>query len=234
MATNNGLDLSLLGQTGTGAVVGSVSPTLVSPLSNTIRLSNSGILDNNGVSMLTLQATASAVNNISVVNNIAGQRPYFIAQGSDSNIVLTLEGKGTGGVEIRGTHTNDQANIGYVGEEIESVVLTGAPVSFTSGVTQDLTSISLTAGDWDVYSNIGFTATTVTFLQGWVNTTSNSAPDSAYQTVCSPLATGTRLNLVIPTRRLLLSTTTTIYLSGGASSTGTLTGYGYIWARRAR
>jgi hypothetical protein len=52
---------------------------------------------------------------------------------------------------IKGTTTNDSAAAGYVGEYVESVV--SAVNSPSSGAYGDLTSISLTAGDWDVTLN---------------------------------------------------------------------------------
>ncbi len=138
----------------------------------------------------------------------------------------------TGG--IVGTPTNDNVTAGDVGEYVESVVLASSPVSFTTGVQKDLTTISLTAGDWDVYANLGFTGTTITLNKGWISTTSASEPDSAYESFCFPQSTQIRCNLTIPPRRLSLSGTTTVYVSGQANGTGTITGYGFISARRRR
>lgn len=238
MAVINQVGNSLTGATGTGKFVGETSAVMVTPTigaatGTSLRLSNSGILDNNGVSILTLNSVASAVNYITISNNIAGSRPYFEAIGSDTNIVLSLNGKGTGGVEIEGTSTNDNANTGYVGQVIESVVLASAPGAWTFGAATNLTSISLTAGDWDVYGNVGGVATTITLGQGWINSVSASAPDQAYMANISP-ATAARLNLIVPTRRVSLSSTTTYYISGAFAGSGTLNVYGAIWARRAR
>ena len=58
---------------------------------------------------------------------------------------------------IIGTTAGDTSTAGYVGETISSVILYASRITFTtSSTTQNLTSISLTAGDWDVWGNIYF------------------------------------------------------------------------------
>src|SRR4029077_4886616 len=54
------------------------------------------------------------------------------------------------GDQLLGTATNDNATAGNVGEYIESVIPAGAAIAITSATNTNLTSISLTAGDWDV------------------------------------------------------------------------------------
>jgi hypothetical protein len=51
---------------------------------------------------------------------------------------------------IPGTTTNDSATAGNIGEYIESVIVSGSAVSLVSGTAKNITSISLTAGDWAV------------------------------------------------------------------------------------
>lgn len=64
--------------------------TLTSPKVGT------SILDSNGAALLTITATASAVNGINWTNAATGGTPLIQAQGSDSNIDIEIKGKGTG------------------------------------------------------------------------------------------------------------------------------------------
>jgi len=137
---------------------------------------------------------------------------------------------------IVGTTTNNNASAGYVGEFAES----NATVTLTSNVYTDITSISLTAGDWDVYGNMlyGSSANATTLFGGWTTQTSASYPGNSFSAILS-FNSGTQMSsgqaFAVPYRRYSLSATTTIYLTGVAIfSSGT--GYidGRIYARRVR
>src|SRR5690606_28020394 len=73
----------------------------VKTFSNGFRLSNTGILDANGVAILDFNAVASAVNNLRIQNNIATGSPVMSAVGSDTNIGFQIDSKGTAGVYIK-------------------------------------------------------------------------------------------------------------------------------------
>ena len=143
---------------------------------------------------------------------------------------------------IIGTTTNDSAAAGSVGELVSSVVLFGgSPVSLSSGVDIDLTSISLTAGDWDVWGNATFYTgggTTVVYEQVWLSATSATGPNAALLTSWYFSAAGSAIGTnggAAPSQRFSLSTTTTIYISMNASfAVGTLQAVGGIYARRRR
>lgn len=143
---------------------------------------------------------------------------------------------------IIGTTTNDSAAAGSVGETIESTVLVGAAVSMTSPNAANVTSISLTAGDWDVWGNVATSAnalTTTTLLAAWISTTSATVPtipnSGAYTQYQSAVPAGGAIVVSAGSRRLSLSGTTTVYLSALAVfATNTLSTYGYIGARRRR
>ena len=143
----------------------------------------------------------------------------------------------TGG--IVGTTVADSAASGYVGEVISSTILAASAISLSNGVNANITSISLTAGDWDVYGNVYFICAGSTILliaACTISTVSVTSNDSAYlfQTFPNPIA-GNSTGIVAPTRRINISSTTTIYLvSGQTFSTSTLTGCGSIYARRMR
>ena len=145
---------------------------------------------------------------------------------------------------IIGTTTNNSAAAGSVGELISSVILaSGSLVSLTANTSTDVTSISLTAGDWDVWGNVGFTgqgATVVSSVQGWVSSSSSTQPDAALQTILgwvpgAALYTIIAVGLPVAPLRFSLSGTTTIYLGCRSSfTTGTTSVYGGIYARRKR
>ena len=137
---------------------------------------------------------------------------------------------------IVGTTTNDSASAGYVGELIDS----SGTVSLTSGVSTNVTSISLTAGDWDVNGNVSFatSANVGTQFIGWISVTSASYPGNSVSAALSlssgqPTSNGEFFN--VPYRRYSLASTTTIYLGAQATfSSGTCSVEGRILARRVR
>lgn len=145
---------------------------------------------------------------------------------------------------VIGTTTNNSAAAGSVGEFVSSVVLVGGAVSATNITAFNVTSISLTAGDWDVWGNIcykGGATTNVRLLVGWISSTSATQPsDDNSSNVNYGVAgfvpfTTADLLFTVPGKRFSLSGTTTVYLSGIALfNTSTLSGYGAIYARRRR
>lgn len=139
-----------------------------------------------------------------------------------------------------GTATNDNAAAGKVGEAVRSNIstLTNFPTTNTLG---DLTSISLTAGDWDVDVVLqAFLngATMSSFYAGVSTTSGNSGTglvDGDNRIQQSPPSDVTDTSVVIPSYRFSLSATTTIYLKYLAQYTaGTPQARGRISARRVR
>lgn len=146
---------------------------------------------------------------------------------------------------IIGTTTNDDAAAGSVGEYIESVIVQASATSLTTGTSKTVTSISLTAGDWDVFgcaSFIGGATTNVTIFYSGINTVTNSLPATTNRHTISftstgvvPFATGIATCLPQATKRFSLSSTTTIYLNVASDFTiSTNTAFGFIGARRVR
>lgn len=147
----------------------------------------------------------------------------------------------TGG--IVGTTTNDDADNGIVGQFISSAV-TG--VNFpTSTQFGDLTSIILPHGDWDVsagyYGN--FSGVTGTAEMIGISTTSGNSStglvngDNSFTFLAASAATmPTLLPIYVPTYRMSLASTTTVYLKFQATYTvGTPSVAGArISARRVR
>jgi hypothetical protein len=184
--------------------------------------------------LFSLSSVASAVNYVSFTNNATGSNPAIFASGSDANITMQIQGKGTGGVYIVGVSTNSAAVTGQVGELLSATNLAASPITFSNGVAKTLQSITLTAGDWDVWGSIFCTATTVTLGKAGLFTTTNTLPDNSLQTLVVPLATGAALALMAPQLPFSVAGSTTIYLVGQFSGTGTLSCSGGIYARRRR
>lgn len=144
---------------------------------------------------------------------------------------------------IIGTSAADNAAAGSVGEFVSSIILAVSAVPLTSPTPSDVTSISLTAGDWDVWGNVCFTGggtTNVTLLAGWASSTSATLPDASITTQLSYPAAGVvpfanPLVFDVLTQRFSLAGTTTIYLSAEAIfSLSTCSAFGGIYARRRR
>lgn len=138
---------------------------------------------------------------------------------------------------IIGTTTNNNANAGSIGEYVTA---TGTAVSLSNGISTNVTSISLTAGDWDVSANVEFDPAVTTVIQSGavgINTVSATLPASPMKTITE--TNNTIANLLItalaPTTRVNISATTMVYIVANAAFTiSTCTATGYIRARRVR
>jgi hypothetical protein len=143
-----------------------------------------------------------------------------------------------------GTNINDNALTGYIGEYIESVI--GATNIVTSSVYFDISSISLTAGDWDISTLVniarnGATFTSTSFETGIGTASGNNSAGmvtGSNGTIFSAIAPITFLHysIGIPSYRVSIASTTTYYLKGYCSvfTVGNPQSYGRISARRVR
>lgn len=112
-------------------------------------------------------------------------------------------------------------------------------ISLTSGVSANVTSVSLTAGDWDVSGTVQFSpagTTTIQGIQAGISTTSSTlpaAPEVSF--LFANFLTGSGQGLNSPVTRVNLGSTTTVYLVTQATfGVSTMTAAGIIRARRAR
>jgi hypothetical protein len=142
-----------------------------------------------------------------------------------------------------GTTTNDSAAAGLVGQYIESIATD--TVAVTSTNYGDLTSISLTAGDWDVSAVVYWdnTGATWTLAQFGISTTSGNSGTGlvAGQNFisnqwASSATTPTILTGSIAPYRMSLASTTTVYLKYRStySAGGPPHSQGRLSARRVR
>lgn len=188
------------------------------------------------------QNISGIVNSAAIADNLAYAGNYFI------NYSGSLKSSIAGPVAFAGTTTNDSASGGFVGEQIIASVATGSAVSLSTGTAANVTSVSLTAGDWDVSGCIVFkpgATTSITLLGAAISATTNAVPavigqnstnDFLVQNASAAFVPGSNDDtLCIPPVRVSLSTTTTTYLVGKATfSISTLAEYGQIRARRMR
>lgn len=204
-----------------------------------------------------LQFPTGGIGNNSIL--ISGSSNNFNSVAALSNTILTCSPIGILGFETPGTSItlNNSGNLsvtnplpntitlqgviagasagaGIVGELIQNVVASGSAVSFTSNTPANITSISLTAGDWDVWGNVALALSGVTTVQGgWTSASSATQPDISLLSLIQQNS-GT-VAIPVPMMVKNVSTTTTIFLSGVASfTTGTCLASGGIYARRRR
>lgn len=162
---------------------------------------------------------------------------------NDAGTGISSLGATTRGTTIYGTQTNNSPAPGYVGEVISSNIASGSAVSLVSGTSKNITSISLTAGDWDVWGTVCFTAnalTTATVFEGGINTTTNTLPTAPgagayFQESLSVGAGATEPCHAVGVTQQLISSTTPVYLVANSTfSVNTMNAYGFIAARRMR
>jgi hypothetical protein len=140
---------------------------------------------------------------------------------------------------LAGTTTNDDAAAGDVGEYVESVIVFGSAVSLTDSVSADLTSLALTAGDWDVEGNVIFFSAsgTVTQSEAGISIVSATQPGSAlraYSGVQHVVASYSD-SILPPKTRISIAAPTTVFLVATCTfSAGTIQIFGSMSARRVR
>jgi hypothetical protein len=143
---------------------------------------------------------------------------------------------------IVGTTTNNAANAGSVGEVISSTVLVGSAVTLSNATPLNITSIALSAGDWDVYGEVWISVGTggATILLGSINTVSNtlavvsSIGTSRTAIQSAQTASLTAVFALKPCQASLSGSQTYYLVAQAAFPSGTTVAYGNIWARRAR
>ena len=147
-----------------------------------------------------------------------------------------------------GTATNNNAIAGQIGEFVTATVAIGAAVALTTAVASNVTSISLTAGDWDISAvldhNIAAT-TSLTQLNASISLTSGALSPQAGGSGLGTDATGTAsfaamiptagITQAIPLVRLSIAGTTSVFLvAQDAFTVSTISAYGTLRARRVR
>lgn len=203
---------------------------------------------NNAVTLAKL-ATQAALSVLANATNSTAV-PTAVVAGTDGHIFRragTVLGFGKILTNfITGTSTNDNAAAGDIGEFVESVISQGAPVTLsTTATAQNITSIALTAGDWDVSVSAFILNTTSAGGAPTGTTVAIAGPSATSATVPTHANRGTSpgttssvadLPLTAPVVRFSLAATTTVYLIGYMTWSGGTAPrmFGKISARRVR
>lgn len=205
----------------------------------------------NGVAWVQLSSGGSGTVNVGSANQIA----YYPANGASvsgllgaNNAVLTTTALGAPLWSttlpasltipqpiIQGVTNGSSAGSGVVGEVISSQVLIGSQVSFSSLTPGNITQISLSPGDYDVWGSVFFnTSTGGAGFAAWISNVSATVPDLSL-IAGQAGATFGNYGTPVPSKIFNVSSTTTIYLSAQVQfSSGTAACSGGIFARRRR
>lgn len=134
---------------------------------------------------------------------------------------------------VVGTTTNDSAAAGSVGELLTA---TGSGVAMTSTVAVNITSLSVTAGDWDIWAWFDFTESAFAYTRCEASVSTTSATTGATPTtIGSSALLASEYKGPVVAQRFSFSGTTTVYLVGKCTfGSGTSTAGGTIYARRRR
>ncbi len=185
---------------------------------------------------LTLTGTLAASNVGATAtgsgNNVLATSPTLVTPVLGAASATSLSFSSTSG--IIGSTTNDSAAAGSIGELIVSDH--PATVNLTTSTAADITSISVTAGDWDIRGSVSLSAgVLMSIAYGWISTTSATTPAvDLRRGLQNTTSNFDRLIVAIENTRYSFSTTTTVYLSALAADGGTPTAAGHISARRIR
>lgn len=206
------------------------------------------VLTSNGTNWSsTAPATAGTVTSVSGTTNritsTGGNTPVIDISGSyvGQSSITTLGAITAGSyalatATIIGQTSNTAPSAGNIGEQIRSAVAK-TTLTVSNNSSANVTSISLTAGIWDVsaigvYAAAAITGTFFSFSIATVSGATGSTGDSLVDIPLPPTASSD-LCLSIPSYRISLSTTTIIYLTSLALfSVGTLTAGGRISGTR--
>lgn len=143
-------------------------------------------------------------------------------------------------IGIVGTTTNNAANAGSIGEVISANLVQGSAISLSNGVVGTVTSIALTAGDWDVSGEVWLTVGTgaAAAIEAGISSSGafqNSDPGFARNLMTAAFTASSTNIIPVKTARVLLSGSATYNLLALVSfGSGACTAWGNIWARRAR
>jgi hypothetical protein len=143
-------------------------------------------------------------------------------------------------VGIKGTAAADNAQAGSIG--VVAGPATASSISLTANTPANIVTLSLPAGDWNVYGIGGMTCAASTTATGdlvGISTTSATLPAFGnywqWSVGAASAQTNPVFNYATPPVRINVSATTTVYMvEQAAFGTSTCTGQGTIWARTAR
>ncbi|HHX4053956.1 MAG: hypothetical protein ACN6QT_36405 [Burkholderia contaminans] len=187
---------------------------------------------------------AAAINQLAVgttgqvLVGATGADPAFGTTVAGLTFTSALTPQTTGG--IVGTTLADNANAGSVGEFLSASVPSGSAIALTSTTPANVTSVLLSAGDWDCRGSIAYAVSAgAASMQAGINTVSATIPAANTTGSMSSisLASGNfgTTTLAIAPGRFNVSSSTTVYLVANATfASGTVSAYGFLGCRRVR
>jgi len=198
------------------------------PESNTTRIGTqgSGAGQQNRCFIAGIAGVANSNSSVTTVNTSTGQL------GNDTtnfNVLST-------GLQLKGNNTNTAPPAGFIGEQIRGFA---SGVAITSTTPTTVTSITLTAGVWDISCIINYTIAGggagyfITAISTTTNSLGSSVDGDSRATYTFNANSIIQWSHSIPAYRVLLNSTTTYYLVGQPSFTpGTCAATGRISATR--
>lgn len=176
-----------------------------------------------------------------------GPQKYGVTIASDHAVIVgtPITGNATAPINLLATLAGGSyidalaGGSGAVGEYITATQ--GISVALTTAVAANVTSIALSAGDWDVHGTVSFLpagTTTVAGILGGISTVSATPPGPTtglQSQIQGSLTTGAQQSLAIGPERISISVPTTVYLVAQAGfSVSTMAAGGKISARRVK
>lgn len=217
-----------------GTVYGRITASAYTTLTTVTVALDSGSLDSGltSVEWSLLSATNPAIPKLS---GAAWDDLGVVNDDSDQTVagVKTF----TSGANILGKAGSTTVASGYVGEILQVNVTTGSAIALTTGVSKSISSLSLTAGKWEIagWVNFNLAATTqVSSLFGGASLVDNTPDGYQYSHRCAAFAPGAvTMGYAIPVKVVDVDVTTTAYLVATAGfTTSTCAAWGYMRARR--
>lgn len=231
-----------------------IAPTLGTPTSGTLTNCTglplaTGLTPALGTGVATFLATPTSANLKAALTDETGSGAAVF--GTTPTLVTPVLGAATAtsinaSVISPGHYTAEpstgNALAGEIGEYIESVVVSGSAVPLVTATAKTVTSITLSAGDWDIDA-IGYTlpagTTSLTSNVASISLVTNTIDGTPGRvnglTYTAVVTGGAAQSMVIAPYRFSISGSTTIFMIVQASFTvSTASAYGIIRARRAR
>lgn len=176
-------------------------------------------------------------------SNVLATAPTLVTPVLGAATATSINGSTVSPGHYSGEPGTGSAAAGEIGEYVESVIASGSATALTTATAKTVTSISLTAGDWDV-DCIGYfiygVSTSVTGQIIGLSLTTNTldVTPGRFVELGTPAQVPTNTvvsGIGVPPYRFSLSGTTSIFLiAQGTFTVSTMSAYGIIRARRAR
>lgn len=198
----------------------------------------------------TFLATPTSANLIAAMTDETGTGANVFA--TSPTLVTPLLGTPTSGVltnatgytvtNLVTTATNDSAASTKLGERITGTAAQGSVSIAASATVYNITSVALTAGDWEVYGEVCYTpvnTTVVTALIATIYTANNGlgtiSTENRSELGFTYTSIGNSTGVKVGPTRISLAGSATYYLNAYATfSVSTMTAGGWLAARRVR